>query len=210
LDSFGQLNFILQNKENSLPWAKQVKDRLKNWMTNRTTQASSPAQLEWEANVVEYVNYMYSLTKVHGNATKNTVPPVVPKGIPVWGPRFVPPTYIHLHKRSSAPEISPDTAYLKPLNIVHPFYFPGLAKCPKCHSVHVTWEGWTGTGSREVHGVNEEEFALGYQLRCKDCQAAGGSTKFCVTTTNPVFWEKWEHWEIPRKHSSSERRRAAY
>jgi hypothetical protein len=176
-----------------------VKKRLENWKNNRTTQESSVAQLEWEANIVEYVNYMYSRTKVHGNASKNTVPPVLPKDVPILGPRFVPPSYFHLHKRSTAPDISPETAYMKPLTIIHPFYFPKLARCPKCCSEQVVWEGWTGTGAREVHGLSQEEFALGFQLRCKSCHAAGSSTGFCVATTNPIFWEKWEHWAIPRK-----------
>jgi hypothetical protein len=109
--------------------------------------------------------------------------------------------------------------YLRPLNVVHPFYYPSLARCPQCCGTNIVWEGWTGTGARDVHGVKLEEAALGCQLRCKDCkemrqenrdsqmapesdddsEAEQGAVGYCFATTNVSFWGKQEHWQIPRE-----------
>jgi hypothetical protein len=110
--------------------------------------------------------------------------------------------------RHPTPNIEPEIAYLKPLNIIHPFYHEFLAKCPECDSTEVRWDGWTTAGHRGIHGVREEETALGYQLVCKPCEARFSRAKgscgadegsYCFATTNPLFWKKWEHWAIPRK-----------
>jgi hypothetical protein len=68
----------------------------------------------------------------------------------------------------------------------------------------VIWDGWTTSGHRELHGVQEEETVIGYQLICKPCEAQFSRTKgssdkgsFCFATTNPIFWKNWEHWAIP-------------
>ncbi len=175
-----------------------MKNRVNGWKKFRKSHTSSDAQLAWESNVVEYVNYLYRQTKVHGNS-KDTQPKPLSKDIPLLGPRFIPPSYLHIQRRHAAPVIEPESAYLKPLNVVHPFYYPRLACCPQCKSNTVLWEGWTTAGSRDVHGISEEEMALGFQLRCKDCKASGTTKghKFCVATSNLVFWVNWEHWEIP-------------
>ena len=152
-------------------------------------------QLEWEGHIVEYVNFVHGKTRVHGNAAKDSIPASLDKWIPLLGPRFVPPPYLYHEKRQSAPEITPVIAHLKPLNVVHPFYYPDISVCPKCRSADTYWDGWNAKGSREVHGIKEEEAALGFQLRCKNCRGDG---QFCIATTNPLFWEKWEHWKIPR------------
>ncbi|KAJ7138761.1 hypothetical protein C8R43DRAFT_893207, partial [Mycena crocata] len=66
---------------------------------------------------------------------------------------------------------------------------------------------------RKVHGIRIEERALGYQLRCNDCEKkygkggtdigasnADGEKLGCsFATTNSVFWDRWEHWKIPRE-----------
>jgi hypothetical protein len=163
-------------------------------------------QLEWEAHIVEYVGFLFKLTKHHGNLKQNIPPPSLPKDIPLLGPRFLPPSYLHIQKCHPTPIIEPQTAYLKPFNVVHPFYHSGLEKCPQCDSSDVIWDGWTTSGHRELHGVREEETVIGYQLICKPCEARFSRTKgsgdkgfFCFATTNPVFWKKWEHWEIPRE-----------
>jgi hypothetical protein len=157
-------------------------------------------QLEWEAHVVEYVNFLWGRTKVHGGAGKEIAAPYLSKDIPLMGPQFVHPSYLQLERRQYAGGPSPATAYIKPINVVHPFYYPTLTRCPKCKSKDVLWEGWTGTGSREVHGLNREEMAIGYQLRCKSCENRVGSERagYCYATTNPVFWQEYEHWQIPR------------
>jgi len=186
----------------------QVDARVKAWIKHRnTSQSSFTPQLEWEANVVEYVNFVYKLTKCHGNSKKDALPLSLPKDIPLFGPQFLPPSYLHVQRRRPAPVIQPETAYLKPFNVIHPFYYDNLSKCPQCESTDVRWDGWTTTGHWDLHGVREEETALGYQLVCKPCEGhfshAKGSAgndegSFCFATTNMVFWKKWEHWEIPR------------
>jgi hypothetical protein len=177
-----------------------VKDRVNLWKKCRGSHsATSDAQLEWESCVVEYVNFVHGQTRIHGNTNKAAQPKPLPKEIPLLGPRFIPPTYQQIERRHAAPIIEPESAYLKPLHIVHPFYYPRLARCPQCTSVEVIWEGWTTTGSRDVHGVHEDEKALGFQMRCKKCEQLGTAKghRFCVATTNPSFWIKWEHWELP-------------
>jgi hypothetical protein len=178
----------------------QVKSRVGGWR-KKQTHTSSNAQLEWESHVVEYVNYLYGQVKVHGNATHKTQPKPLSKDIPLLGPLFLPPSYMHIQRRHSAPVFDPELAYLKPLNVIHPLFYPGLARCPRCKSDAILWEGWTTNGPREVHGVCQEERALGFQLRCKECEdsetGSAKGPKFCVATTNTIFWENWEHWEIP-------------
>jgi hypothetical protein len=158
-------------------------------------------QLGWAAEVVEYVNFVHGRTRVHGNK-KNTTAQVLPKDIPLLGPRFVPPSYLYLQKRESAPVFRPGLAYLKPITTVHPFYYPQLTQCPQCQSAEILWEGWTSAGPRDVHGVKEEELALGLQLRCKVCESVAGNDPtltYCFATTNSNFWATLEHWKIPRK-----------
>jgi hypothetical protein len=175
----------------------KVANRVQHWKKVHLDQEAT--QLQWEAEVVEYVNYLHCQTRVHANKKEGTAPNLR-KAIPLLGPRFVPPSYLHLQKRHVAPIIEPESAYLRPLNIVHPFYYPQIARCPNCKSKDVLWDGWTSRGSREVHGVGCEEAALGFQLRCKPCERAASSERrvtYCTATTNQMFWEQWEHWEIP-------------
>jgi hypothetical protein len=171
---------------------------VESWKRNRTSQHSSDAQLQWEAHVVEYVNFLWAQTK---NRTMETQSSYLSKDIPLLGPRFVPPSHQQLEKRQYTITVSPTTAYIKPINIVHPFYYPTLTNCPKCKSTNTLWEGWTGTGAREVHGLYLEETALGFQLRCKTCEkrTTEGRNSFCYATTNPIFWQDCEHWQVPRQ-----------
>ena len=81
------------------------------------------------------------------------------EGVPILGPWFLPPAYLHLKWHEVTPKITPDTTYLKPLNIVHLFYYLCLWCCPWCHSEDeklVYWEGWTPTGYQELHGISCE------------------------------------------------------
>jgi hypothetical protein len=157
--------------------------------------------------VVEYVTYVYDITKIHGNS-KSTTKPHLPKEIPIFRPRFVPPTYLHIKQHEPNTILSPSTAYLKPFNVIHPFYYDNIGRCPQCSSTDVRWNAWTPTGHREVHGLREEETALGYQMICKHCEQEyshskkkpannGGDGSFYFATTNPLFWKNWEHWAIP-------------
>jgi len=120
----------------------------------------------------------------------------LPSNIPFFGPQFLPPLYAVLGKCQTS-TVKPESAYLKPVNVVHPFYYPMLAKCPECQSLDVKWDGWMGTGSCKVHGVKWEETALGYQLWCNQCQTFSSGKTHCFATTNLLFWEKKQHWEIP-------------
>jgi hypothetical protein len=188
---------------------EQADTHVKAWVKHRGAgtrhQDSSIAQLKWEAQIVEYVSFVYKNTRTHGNSKKDTCSPCLPKDIPILGPRFIPPTYLHEQRRQSSPVVQPQTAYLKPLNIVHPFYYENISRCPQCNSSDIRWDGWTTTGHRMLHGIRGEETALGYQLVCKACEAQYSHTKehsgeacFCFATTNPNFWKNWQHWSIPR------------
>lgn len=138
---------------------------------------------------------------MHGNAKEGTKPTSLKTSVPLWGPRFVPPTYTTLRKRDPVlAEIKPSVSYLKPLIVVHPFYdcYPDLRKCPQCGSADkkkVKWDSWQNTGYREVRGIYHGETALGYQLRCEDCEVQ--DKVHCFSTTSLEFWKKWELWNIP-------------
>lgn len=180
-------------------------------------------QYEWEAEVVEYINYITDKTRTR--STKALARPCLDSKVPILGPRFLPPSYLHARKRNqSEPAINPETLYLKALCAIHPFYYPELAKCPRCNgSDNVQWDGWTGTGPRDVHGLMVDEAAIGMQLRCENCKNDatrkehehehrdsdnGCSIKtnlkgYCFATTNPDFWGSWPHWSIPGGFLSS-------
>ncbi|KAJ7635470.1 hypothetical protein DFH06DRAFT_1003457, partial [Mycena polygramma] len=156
-------------------------------------------QLRWEANVVEYVKFLKNEIKPKTGKNSTTGPQKLKPGIPIYGPKFLPPSLTDTRLR--ADKIKPDTAYLRPMNIIHPVYYPTLAKCPECGSTDVSWDSWNATGSREVHGLKREETALGYQLRHEACLGASGGTvakNRCFATTNQAFWKNWQHWEVPR------------
>src|SRR5882757_4764747 len=99
-------------------------------------------QLKWEAEVVEYVDTIHGMTKIHGNAKANTVAASLRINIPIIGPFFEPPGYLHLQKRNATPSIEPGSSYLLPITIIHPFFHPGLESCPACGSQNTYWDGW--------------------------------------------------------------------
>ncbi|KAI6030974.1 hypothetical protein EDC04DRAFT_2523938, partial [Pisolithus marmoratus] len=86
-------------------------------------------QLSWEAEVVEYVNFLWQKTRPRKKTANE--PAAIGLDVPILGPRFLPPTYLHAHKRPGLSSIVPETQYLKPINVVHPFYYPELACCPQ-------------------------------------------------------------------------------
>ncbi|KAG2744928.1 hypothetical protein P692DRAFT_201683590, partial [Suillus brevipes Sb2] len=169
------------------------------------------ASLQWESEIVEYVQFLWEKTR---SRSKKGDPGKLGINVPLLGPRFLPPSYLHVQKRSGGGTIEPTMQYLKPLNIVHPFYYPHLGHCPRCGSDKDTaWEGWTSKGARELHGLFCEEAALGTQLRCNRCKesskaktrgdAASGMVAgiegYCFATTSAMYWKGWEHWRIPRE-----------
>ncbi|TFY75262.1 hypothetical protein EWM64_g8750 [Hericium alpestre] len=169
-------------------WDNSVTTRLKAWKksSKHSDEACSDAQFDWAVNVVAYVTYLYSATKPPPLPQDAPEDAELPKpfalraGVPLLGPLFVPPSYIHLEKRSNAPMIEPATAYLKPLHIVHPFYYPKLALCPRCGGDNVWCKDCQDLKEKQV--TKEEKKKITYS---------------CVTT-NSLFWERWEYWQIPR------------
>lgn len=173
-------------------------------------------QLQWESDIVEYVQFLWEKTRRRSKKGETNKLGV---NVPLLGPRFIPPSYLHIEKRSGGGAVDPTIQYLKPLNIVHPFYYPQLARCPRCGSdKDTTWEGWTSKGPRELHGILCEEMALGAQLRCNRCKETSKSKPktrnstthrsdlvdssiegYCFTTTSAMYWKSWEHWRIPHE-----------
>ncbi|KAH9007323.1 hypothetical protein EDB86DRAFT_2793432 [Lactarius hatsudake] len=173
----------VKRKDFEKNWCVSVDRQVKSWKTHRQAQAQGHAQLHWNAHIVEYVNFLNELTTVHGNSSKGTVANPLPKRILILGPRFVPPSYLHVGKRQTCPVIEPTVAYIKPLSIIHPFYYPSLSQCPQCESTNIKWDSWTPTGHREVHGMRQEECALGMQLRCRDCERQYGQSQHLPVNT---------------------------
>ncbi|KAG1747819.1 uncharacterized protein EDB91DRAFT_1036469, partial [Suillus paluster] len=103
----------------------QVERRVTSWKESRShKQHPCPEfQLKWEAEVVEYVQCLWK-------KTLNDSPNTLGFNVPLLGPRFLPPTYLHTCKCPGNGAVEPMIQYLKPFNIVHPFYIPQLARCP--------------------------------------------------------------------------------
>lgn len=183
-------------------------------------------QLEWEAHICEYVSFISR--KGRASNQTSSLPVALDSALPLLGPRFIPPSFIHIQKRNPTPQTTPDPAYLKPLNIVHPFYYPEtLSRCPQCHQggSNVRWNGWNSTGHREVHGIKREETAIGVQLRCTECEerfrkmgttdskeavSKSSDELYCFVTTNARFWDAVEHWDLPGEWLAKRGRLLAY
>ncbi|KAG1774617.1 hypothetical protein EV702DRAFT_1047571 [Suillus placidus] len=195
-------------------WNSAVKKRVELWTGRATARMTNPRprrQYEWEAEIVEYINYISDKTRTR--STKALARLCLDSKVPILGPRFLPPSYLHARKRNqSEPAINPETLYLKALCAIHPFYYPELAKCPQCNGTdNIQWDGWTGTGPRDVHGLMVDEAAIGTQLRCENCKNDATRKEhehsvktnlkgYCFATTNPDFWGSWPHWSIPELH----------
>ncbi|KAI0669275.1 hypothetical protein C8Q78DRAFT_1042618 [Trametes maxima] len=110
-------------------YREQVERRWKGWQKRRSSQTQYVPQLEWAAHVVEYVNWIHGLvsTKLASGPLRAVVP--------LLGPRFIPPGYLHATRRNLTVDIQPETAYVKALTVIHPLYFPELAKCPRCELI---------------------------------------------------------------------------
>ncbi|KAF8997456.1 hypothetical protein BDZ89DRAFT_775131 [Hymenopellis radicata] len=191
---------VLKNRFKSLDsqrkfakeWDERVVKRFNSW-TSQIKADLAPwyeLQLKWAANVVTYCTYCTYLIE-------EALP--LPVNFPVFEPRFLPPTYSHYMKRGAYNGLTPLTGCLQPLHILHPWYYPAqdLMRCPQCRGETLQWnKGWTGGLPRHVHGHGREEWAYGYQARCKPCQDQGEKSH-CFAMTSPVFWQHREHWQIP-------------
>ena len=177
----------------------------------RGHQSTYWPQLHFVANVVVYVKHLQKLTARAPNA-KSDAPKPLSESVPLFGPRFIPPNALwESSKRGPAADVTPESLYLKPVTVIHPFYFRGLCHCPNDLSTEPSerhdfkWDGWTTMGPQEVHGVWHEEMAIGLQLRCFTCrEAENGSAEdqHCFASTSAAFWRDVQHWEIPRKSVS--------
>src|SRR5436853_1644160 len=108
-----------------LNFTTQVNKRVEGWKKHRDFQSKVEAQLKWEAEVVEYVDFVSHATAIPRNSKAGTPPSTVNKTFPLLGPRFCPPSYLHATKRDTTPSIAPEGLYLKSLTVVHPTFFPG-------------------------------------------------------------------------------------
>ncbi|KAG1835920.1 hypothetical protein F4604DRAFT_1603468 [Suillus subluteus] len=81
-------------------------------------------QLQWESEIIEYVQFLWEKTRTW---SKKGEPNKLGANVPLLGPQFMSPSYLHIQKWSGGGAIDPTIQYLKPLNIVHPFYYPQLA-----------------------------------------------------------------------------------
>ncbi|KAG1807078.1 hypothetical protein EV424DRAFT_1329721, partial [Suillus variegatus] len=110
--------------------------------------------------------------------------------IPILGPHFLPPSYLHARKcNPSEPAINPEVLYLKPLRVIHPFYHPELARCPRCDCTDgVLWDGWTGTGPRDVHGVMLDEAAIHILQSLYPCIIRTAEVEISLFYTSHPMW----------------------
>ncbi|TRM55406.1 hypothetical protein BD626DRAFT_444173, partial [Schizophyllum amplum] len=170
-------------------WKTAVTKRKETWKKNQPRDSSTNiAQLEWAAEVVQYVTHLHELVAIHGNSKNKDTVKLLPKTVPLLGPHFTPPPYVYQRLREAYPAITPTTLYIKPIHVVHPLFYPSLgARCPVCTADDVHWHGWVNTGPRDVHGLQREETAIGYQLRCDSCKAAK-SKQYCYAATSKEFW----------------------
>ncbi|KAG2034370.1 hypothetical protein BDR03DRAFT_1013428 [Suillus americanus] len=128
-------------------WRASVKKRVSTWNEARS-HMNNPRpqfQLQWESEIIEYVQFLWEKTR---SQSKKGDPGKLGVNVPLLGPHFLPPSYLHVQKRSGGGTIEPTMQYLKPLNILHPFYYLHLGQCPRCRSDKDTaWEGWTSKGA---------------------------------------------------------------
>ncbi|TCD60736.1 hypothetical protein EIP91_009619 [Steccherinum ochraceum] len=166
-------------------WIKKATELANDWEQRRLAggQSVCRAQLDFEANAVLYTQFLIDATRVHGNSKSLHEYKPLPRKIPLYGPRFKPPQFLDKVKRTTSPN-------LKTLGSV-----PNLMKFTIVHPCFTG--GWTTTGHRSVYGVARNETALGVQRRCETCRLNGDP--YALATTNPLFWEPYQHWEIPKK-----------
>ena len=118
----------------------------------RGHQSTYWPQLHFVANVVVYVKHLQKLTARAPNA-KSDAPKPLSESVPLFGPRFIPPNALwESSKRGPAADVTPESLYLKPVTVIHPFYFRGLCHCPNDLSTEPSerhdfkWDGWTTMG----------------------------------------------------------------
>ncbi|KAJ7110204.1 hypothetical protein C8R43DRAFT_867643, partial [Mycena crocata] len=72
------------------------------WKQNRSTQSQYLPQLKWEAHVAEYVSVLYRETRpppVAKTFNRISAPKALKAGIPIYGPKFIPPSFTDIRLR---------------------------------------------------------------------------------------------------------------
>ncbi|KAG1721193.1 hypothetical protein EDB19DRAFT_1835629 [Suillus lakei] len=84
----------LQNKFES-NWKNAVKKCVESWTGHDEcmTNSQPKRQYKWEAEIVEYINYISDKTQIR--SAKALAWPCLNFKIPILGPHFVPPSYLH-------------------------------------------------------------------------------------------------------------------
>ncbi|KAJ7279170.1 hypothetical protein C8J57DRAFT_1221937 [Mycena rebaudengoi] len=141
--------------------------------------------LEWEANIAEFVLFLHRETRAPAvpqaqGSTKISSERVLRSGIPIYGPRFLPPSLNDMRLRRG--KIKTEITYLLPINIIHPVYYDNLGTCPHCGSTDVKRDSWNATSSREVHGLRWEETALGSNYATRRRLGALGNSDCCAVS----------------------------
>ena len=183
------------------------------------------AQFNFIAHVTQYIKHIIWLL----GTAKRPGHSSLPENIPLLEPHFLPPTPHLLSKHWNIP-LTPDAYYLCPITIIHPIFYPFSIHCPTCwkasdtpeflhdpiNNKKLTPEWWNTDGPCHVHGIDDEEFALGLQLKWKACKAtqntmkgipakgANGASGLTLKKTSILFnltsveyWEGIPCWEIP-------------
>ena len=173
------------------------------WKKARKTQSTYEPQLRYNAECMAYTDTLWEKVRpLSPGEEYHTLSP----DWPFHGPRFPAPTFTHYQWRQVASECNPKWSYIKTVIILHQVFFPFLMCCPNCCGCDVQPNGWTATGHREVHGLQDEECVLGVQFQCVDCFVKRGNggpgesdEKYCFSMTNPEFWQGISLWDIPRE-----------
>ncbi len=184
------------------------------------------AQFKFIAHIAQYVKYITQLLGTPKKPGHNSLP----DSIPLLGPCFLPPTPHLLSKHRKIP-LTPDAYYVCPVTIIHPVFYPFSIHCPTCQRASDTSESlhdptnndklapkrWNTDGPHHVHGIDDEEFMLGLQLKCKVCEThqnttsansaghgpgvSGKKTSIVFNLTSVEYWEGIPYWEIPGVYS---------
>lgn len=190
--------------------SRQHNQRVKAFEKAATVSPIPRFQLEWMVSVCQYVEHISQY------ATEGKAPTTPPHTVPILGPKFLPPSIDSPFLASDTKPVAPEVYYRKALTVIHPLYHPSLRQCPVCKkegvtSTKLTAEGWATGGPRHVHGIADEEYAIGYVLSCARCQGIRNEqnqantipakdrrpAKF--TLSNAEFWAGKSFWERPRK-----------
>ncbi|KAG8916363.1 hypothetical protein FRC01_003197 [Tulasnella sp. 417] len=183
-----------EREEFCAKWNNEIDKRVSGWK-NEESSIPEP-QLIFASQACQYVKYLHDKTPKKGKFSLD---------LPLYGPRFSPSPPAFLHRNpSSSSQISPNDFYLKPVTIVHDFFWPSLMTCPTCAKAgraepKLERQGFTPEGPRTVHGIYEDEYVIGARIRCKTCAKLKHGGRIQWSFTAQEFWGDKPYWEIPRE-----------